>query len=74
MSTSADTLIAANGARISGRFYEAASMFRENGDTSGALFVVHHVTTDGDLLLRRDLYPAEILAELSPRPCKGWTR
>lgn len=73
--TGNDVLIAADGTEITGRYFEISCMFRQDGDTpADGLFVVHHATTDGRLLLRRDLYSAEILATITPRPCKGWTK
>lgn len=63
-----DVLIAADGTEIVGRYYEVSCLFRANGDTpADGLFVVHHFTDDGRLLLDRDLYSDEVRATFTPK-------
>lgn len=73
--TNTDTLIAADGTEITGTYYAEPALFRAEGDTpADGLFVVHYSDVDGRLLLRRDIYPVEVLATLNPRTSvPAWT-
>lgn len=66
-----DVLIAANGTEVVGTYFESSDLFRANGDPVALLYVIHHSTADGRLLLRRDHYAAEVAATITPRTRVG---